>query len=81
MGLTHCYVLLEVFLATNKMRDLWGNIRCKGTSIDMDPFSHLFGRALFSEIATDRNGEALEWLFPQCHCGPAGLEMISLLHH
>ena len=75
---THCHILLEVFLATNKVGNLRRDIICKDASIVMYPFAHLFGRALFSEVASNRNGEAFEWLFP--HCGTGGLVTIPLLH-
>ena len=53
---THCHALLEVFLATDKMCDLWRDIICKGASIDVYPFAQLFNRALFSKVASDGNG-------------------------
>lgn len=77
---THCDILLEMFLARNKMRNIRGDIRCKGASIGMYPFPHLLRRALFSEVSSHRNGKALERLSPHCHCGPARLEAISFLH-
>ena len=75
---THGHALLEVFLATDKMRDRCRDIICKGASIDVYPFAHLFNRALFSEVASDCNGQAFEWLFPRR--GTAGLVAVSLSH-
>ena len=57
---THCHTLLIMFLATNKMGDIWGDIIREGASVDLDPFSDLIVRALFSEGASDRNGESFE---------------------
>ena len=75
---THGHALLEVFLATNKMRDLCRDIIREGASIDMYPFAHLFNRALFSKVASDCNDQAFEGLFP--HLGTAGLVAASLSH-
>ena len=75
---THGHVLLEVFLATDKMGDLCRDIIYKGASIDVYPFAHLFKRALFSKVASNCNGQAFEGLFP--HRGTAGLVAASLSH-
>ena len=73
---THGHALLEVFLATDKMRDLCRDIICEGASIDVYPFAHLFNRALLSKVASDCNGQAFEGLFP--HRATAGLVAASL---
>ena len=78
MCLTHCYTLLEVFLATDEVGDLWGDIIGNGASVDLYPFSNLFHRALFSEVAGDCYSEAFEGLLPQ-RC-TVGLVAIPFLH-
>ena len=75
---THGHALLEVFLATDKMRDLCRDIICKGASIDVYPFAHLFKGSLFSKVASDCNGQAFEGLFP--HRGTARFVAASLSH-
>ena len=75
---THGHALLEVFLATDKMRDLCRDIICEGASIDVYPFADLINRALFSKVASDCDGQAFEGLFP--HRGTAGLVAASLSH-
>ena len=63
---THCHILLEVFLAANKVRDLRRDIIGNGASVYMYPFPNLFRRALISEVARDCYREAFQWLFPHC---------------
>ena len=62
---THHHILLEVFLAANKMGDFRRDLVGKCSSIDLYTMPHLFEGASFSEITGDRNGELLDRLFSQ----------------
>lgn len=62
---TYADILLEMFLAANKMRNLGRHLRCKYTAIDLDPCLHLVDFTPLSKVSRDGNCEIIEWL---AHC-------------